>query len=123
VNKYALTNFSTNYSDASQECAQAHTNTLMPMKNKIMHHDYNFNMLSALKRKYKVFNVHISMGGLLSTLLFSWEGFCSPCHFHGRAFPPCHFHRRAFVHLVIFKGGLLSALSLFDRRAFVWEGF
>jgi hypothetical protein len=105
VNEYALTDFSTNYSDASQECAQAHTNTLMPMENKNIH-DYNFNMLSALKRNYKLFNVHI--------------------------FICCG---RAFVRHIIFTGGLLSAksflrdlsflsaLSLFDGRAFVREGF
>lgn len=28
----------------------------------------------------------IFMGGLLSALLFSREGFCPPCHFYGRAF-------------------------------------
>jgi hypothetical protein len=73
-------------------------------------HDYNFNMLSASKRKYKLFNVHIyvfAAGGLLSALLFSREGFCPPCHFHGRA----------FVRPLIFTGGPLSALS------FSWEGF
>jgi hypothetical protein len=75
VNKYALTDFSTNYSDASQECTQAHTNTVMPMENK-KNHDYNFNMLSALKRKYKLFNVHTivyvcAARGLLSALSFS----------------------------------------------------
>jgi hypothetical protein len=48
VNEYALTEFSTNYSDASQECAEAHANTLTPMENKNVH-DYKFNMLSALK--------------------------------------------------------------------------
>jgi hypothetical protein len=97
----------------------------MPIENKNIH-DYNFNMLSALNRKYKLFNVHIFIccgrafvrpiiftGGLLSAKSFLREGFCLPCHFHGRA----------FVHLVIFTGGLLSALPLFDRRAFVWEGF
>jgi hypothetical protein len=35
------------------------------------------------------------------------EGFCPPCHFHGRA----------FVRSVIFTGGLLSALS-FAREGF-----
>jgi hypothetical protein len=74
------------------------TNTVMPMENKYIR-DYNFNMLSALKRKYKLFNVHICIccerafvrpiiftGGLLSALSFSREGFCPPCPFHGRAF-------------------------------------
>jgi hypothetical protein len=28
----------------------------------------------------------IFTGGLLFALSFSWEGFCPPCHFHGRAF-------------------------------------
>jgi hypothetical protein len=46
----------------------------------------------------------IFTGGLLSVLSFSREGFCPPCHFHGRA----------FVRPVIFKGGLLSALSFLD---------
>jgi hypothetical protein len=110
----------------SGQCAQAQTNTVMPMENKHIH-NYNFNMLSALKRKYKLFNVHIIMYLLR-------EGFCPPYYFHERAFvrqvilregfcPPCHFHGRAFVRLVIFTGGLLSALSLFDGRAFVREGF
>jgi hypothetical protein len=87
------------------------------MKNKNIH-DYNLNMSSALKRKYKLFKVHIYIcckrviiftGGLLSAKSSLWEGFCQPCHFHGRA----------FVRLVIFTGGLLSAFSLFDGRAFV----
>jgi hypothetical protein len=125
VNKYALTDFSTYYSDACQECAQVHTNTLMPMENKNIH-DYNFYMLSALKWKYKLFNVHIYFccgrafvcpviftGGLLSAPSFLRVGFC----------PPCHFHMRAFVRPVIFTGGLLSALSFLDGRAFVREGF
>jgi hypothetical protein len=93
----------------------------MPMKNKNIH-DYNLNMLSALKRKYKLFKVHICIcckrafvrpiiftGGLLSAKSSLLEGFCPPCHFHGRA----------FVRLVIFTGGLLSTFSLFDVRAFV----
>jgi hypothetical protein len=58
VNKYALTDFGTYCSDACQECAQAHTNMLMPMENKNIY-DYNLYMLSALKRKYKLFNVNI----------------------------------------------------------------
>jgi hypothetical protein len=81
VNKYELTDFSTNYSDASQECAQSHTDMVMPMENKNIH-DYNLNMLSALKRKYKLFKVHI----------------CICCG-------------RVFVHPIIFMGGLLSAKS------------
>jgi hypothetical protein len=48
VNKYALTDFSTNYSDACQECAEAHTNTLMPMEKKISMVTI-LNFLSALK--------------------------------------------------------------------------
>jgi hypothetical protein len=97
----------------------------MPMENKNIH-DYNFDMLSALKNinysKYMYICVCcgrafvrpiIFTGGLLSGKSFLREGFCPTCHFHGRA----------FVHLVIFTGGLLSALSLFDGRAFVREGF
>jgi hypothetical protein len=84
----------------------------------------NFNMLSVLKKNHRY-----------STYIFILlgEGFCSPCYFHGRTFvrpvmggllsalllsregfcPPCHFHGRAN----------LSALSFFDGRAFVREGF
>jgi hypothetical protein len=45
-------------------------------------------------------------GRLLSAKSFLREGLCPPCHFQGRA----------FVRLVIFTGGLLSALSLFYGR-------
>jgi hypothetical protein len=111
VNKYALTDFSANYSDTSQECAQTHMNTIMPMENRNIH-DKNFNMLSALKENIN-YSTYIKLyvfaaGGFLSALLFSREGFC----------PPSHFYRRAFVRPFIFTGGLLSALS-FSRRAFV----
>jgi hypothetical protein len=44
VNKYTLTDFSTNYSDASQECAQAHANMVVPMENNNIH-DYKFNII------------------------------------------------------------------------------
>jgi hypothetical protein len=44
--------------DDGQECAQAHTNMYMPMENKNVN-DYNFDILSALKRKYKLFYIHI----------------------------------------------------------------
>jgi hypothetical protein len=69
VNKYALTDFSTNLSDASQECAQAHTNMLMPLENKTIH-NYNFNMLSALKRNINYStNIYVfAAGGLMSAL-------------------------------------------------------
>jgi hypothetical protein len=74
------------------------------------------------------------MGGLLSALLFLREGFCPPCHFHGMLLsalsflregfcPPCYFYGRAFARPIIFTGGLLSALSFLDGRAFVREGF
>jgi hypothetical protein len=84
------------------------------MENKNIH-DYNFNMLSALNWKYKLFNVHMMIiylyvfaaGGLLSAILFSREGFCPPSYFYGRA----------FVCPVILTGGLLSALS-FSREGF-----
>jgi hypothetical protein len=88
--------FSTNYSDACKECAQAHTNTLKPM------YIYVF-----------------AAGGLLSALLFSLEGFGQPVIFTGGFCPPCHFHGRAlFVRLVIFgresfcPGGLLTYTQL-----------
>jgi hypothetical protein len=70
-------------------------------------------MLSALNKKYINYSMYI----------YVWEGFCPPYYFHGRA----------FVIQVIFKGGLLSALSFsmegfcppchFHGRAFVREGF
>jgi hypothetical protein len=75
MSKYALTDFSTNYSDVYQECAQAHTNMLMPIENKNIH-DYNFYMLSALKENinYSSYIYVFAAGGLLSALLFSREG-------------------------------------------------
>jgi hypothetical protein len=57
--------------------------------------------------------------GLLSTQLFSRDGFCPLCHFHGRTFVRCHIHGRVFIRSVILTGGLLSALSYLDVRAFV----
>jgi hypothetical protein len=113
VNKYALTDSSTYYLDACQKFAQAHTNTLMPMENKYIH-DYNFNMFSALKRKYKLFNVHVC--------ICCGRAFVRPV-FTGGLFPPSHFHGRVFVPPVIFTGGLLSTLSFLDGTAFVREGF
>jgi hypothetical protein len=97
MNKYALTDFSTYYSDVSQECTQAHTNTFMPMENNE-------------KQKYCYFHRRASVrpviftGGLLSALSFLREGFCPPCHFHGRAFVRLvNFGREGFC-----PGGLLS---------------
>jgi hypothetical protein len=77
----------------------------MPMENKNIH-DYNFNILSALKRKhnYSTYIYVFAAGGLLSSLISSREGFCPPSQFNRT----CHFHRRA-----------VSALSFLDRRAFV----
>jgi hypothetical protein len=67
-------------------------------------------MLSALKRqKNSIQYIDVfAAGGLLSALLFLWEVFC----------PPSHFHRRALVRPVISTGGLLSALSFFGREGF-----
>jgi hypothetical protein len=63
---------------------------------------------------YSTYIYVFAAGWLLSALLFSQEGFCPPSHFYGG---------RAYVHPVIFTGGLLSTLSLFDGRAFDREGF
>jgi hypothetical protein len=66
-------------------------------------------MLSALKKhRYSTYIFIFVTGGLLSAFLISWEDFCPPSHFHGRA----------FVRPVIFTGGLLFALS-FSQEAFV----
>jgi hypothetical protein len=74
-------------------CSSSYKHAYANGKQKYIH-EFNFNMLSALKRKYKLFNI-----------LYVWEGFCPPYYFHGRA----------FVRQVIFTGGLLSAL-LFSRE-------
>jgi hypothetical protein len=72
-------------------------------------------MLCALKRKYKLFNIHIC--------ICCGRAFVRPFIFMGGLLSALSFLREGFFHLVIFTRGLLSALSFFDGRAFLWEGF
>jgi hypothetical protein len=100
---------------------------VVPMENNNIH-DYKFNIICWVHWKenmnYSTYIYVFAAGGLLSAPLFSWEGFFPPSQFlRGGFCPPCHFYGRAFVRLVIFTGGLLSTLSLFDGRAFLREGF